>query len=212
MVMVEGLTLLGVAVPTVLATALGSLAAKWMDHRASREIRALESRLRRNEEAYRVAQSPRVTTAVKLWMAYCEFERAVQASVNPSRIVYEPKDGTPEQKEESKRQQIREQTAAREKAVMDSWVTVNRARDEAECLLDADTFLLFQKLYEDCDSAHKQVWMTQFMRSEDATGQVEASIRALEQFHIAKKQRNDVVAAIRKIIAGDVSSSQPRLE
>lgn len=54
----------------------------FLKHRSTKEVTALTSRLRREEGVYRLAQSPRVASAIKLWTAFCEFERRVDAALN----------------------------------------------------------------------------------------------------------------------------------
>ena len=85
------ITLWGIAIPSVVATAISSLVMWYLNHQSMKEIKALESRLRREEEAFRLLHSPRVSTAVKLWSAFCDFETCVRFAVSPASLIAKPK-------------------------------------------------------------------------------------------------------------------------
>src|SRR5438874_2387607 len=113
----EEITFWGITIPTAVAGVIASLVSWLLNHRGMKEIKELESRLKREEDAYRLLHSPRVTTAIKLWSAFCEFERCVSAAASPAS------QGTDE--------------AARwKKAVFEAWTALKAVQDEAEVLLD----------------------------------------------------------------------------
>lgn len=191
----------GVAIPSLLSTALGGLVAYYVTHQLTKDIEAIKSRLHREEEAFRLAHSPRVTAAVKLWAAFCEFERAAGAAVSPFSIAYEPTTGTREQKDAAMKEQHRADVAAKQKRVGAAWEVLKLARDEAECLIDGPTFEKFSELFSEVDSAFGQVWGARI--ADDHKMLAMATMEAMTKLGEAKVQRAEVVAAMRRAIAGE---------
>jgi hypothetical protein len=192
----------GVAIPSLLSTALGGLVAYYVTHQLTKDIEAIKSRLHREEEAFRLAHSPRVTAAIKLWTTFCEFERAMGAALNPMSPYYVAKDVEAKVTDPVLRAQQEARIKAIEAGVANAWATLKGARDEAECLIDAATFDAFNVLFGQYDSAYGGVWLARTMV--DAVGpMVQAAIQTINILEAAKSQRLVVVAAMRRAIAGE---------
>lgn len=197
--MADTITFWGIAIPSAVASSIGALVMWFLNHRSAKAIKAIESRLHREEEAFRLVHSPRVTTAVKVWCAFCEFERCVNAAISPANIVHHREGVSREEQNEDSRRQILEQQAAWMKAVAAAWGILKQARDEAEVLLDDATFKRLDALYKACDSACADVWAARL--SGDLKMLVEATSRAFKNMENVRAEREDVVRAIRHLIA-----------
>jgi hypothetical protein len=124
------------------------------NHLAAREIRALESRLRRQEEAYRLAQSPRVTAALDLWGAFCRFERALERSLVPSPSTYDVL--TPRDLERVPGREALVREAVEE--MREAWVGLSAARDRAEVLVPAPAFRAFEDAFQAYNMVYDERW------------------------------------------------------
>jgi hypothetical protein len=57
---------------------------------STRSLKRIESRFRRDEEAFRLAHSPRVVAAIELWSSFCRFEEAIEKALYSSSFnLYE---------------------------------------------------------------------------------------------------------------------------
>jgi hypothetical protein len=143
-------------VPGALAAVLGSTVTLAWQHLAGKHLRQLESHLRKQEETYRLAQSPRVQAAIELWSALRAYERAFAAMLNPVQRITTPDGSTREDwpvlREEHRRGQRREWRSA--------WKALGPARDKAEVLLPPTVFELFDAVFRAYAKAHEeQEWM-----------------------------------------------------
>jgi len=200
--MTETISLWGVAIPTMAASAVGALVAWLVTHQLTKEIEAVRSRLHREEEAFRLAHSPRVEAAIKLWRAFCDFERATAAAVLPVSITTTPTTGTDEEKAASTNQQHRAYVTNTQRRVAETWDALAAARAEAECLMDEQTFQLFNELFELHDKAYGRVWAARLAGNADPTLLARETFMAMDRLETAKAKRADVVAAMRRAIAG----------
>jgi hypothetical protein len=194
----DEITLLGLAIPTTLATVLSSLTGWLFNHRAAKDLKGLESKMRRNEETHRLLQSPRITNALKLWSSYCEFERCVHAAIRPiGQGVSHLEQGSGEQ--DGARRKYEEQVERQHQAVEAASRALTGVRAEAECLMDERTFAVFDALYKACDAAFTEVYVGHLMG--DPRELTEASRRAVEKMDQVKAERATVVAAMRILIS-----------
>lgn len=136
-------------VPGVVGSALGSIFSLVWQHRAARDLRALESRLRKQEESYRLAQSPRVAAAIDLWSALCEYERCFKRLLNPAWILHAPPEIPLREWNASSEEHKRELLAELQRA----WAAVAPARDRAEVLLPHEALAAFGALFKAYESA-----------------------------------------------------------
>lgn len=143
-------------VPGALAAVLGSAVTLAWQHFAGKDLRALESRLRRQEETFRLSQSPRISAASELWIALRSYERAFSALVSGVQRIHTPEGAThedwPRLSEEHGRSQRREWRSA--------WKALGAARDKAEVLLDPEVFRLFDLVVSEYAKANEeQEWL-----------------------------------------------------
>ncbi len=185
----------GVVVPGIVAAVVAAL---W-NLASQRELRAIESRLRREEEAFRLAQSPRVRAAVALWVAFCELERSLRSLVTPFDALV-PEDLPADERHRLAREAWERHEAEALAAMRSAFGALKKARDEAECLLTAPVFARFDALYRSCDAAQAEYWASRagdFGRPERRRMRDEVE-RLLGE---AAAQRPAVVEAIRSMIA-----------
>jgi hypothetical protein len=135
---------------------VGSLVAALWNHFARKELSALESRLRKQEETYRLAQSPRVLTAIDLWSAVCEYERSLAALVSPIKWIPVPPEHAGKELDSISESHSRRQRSAEREA----WAALGVARDKAELLLPAPVLRSFDALFTEYGRAHEnQKWL-----------------------------------------------------
>ena len=89
--------------------------------------------------------------------------------------------------------------AQRIELVGKSWDKLKGLRQEAEVLLDAQTFAAFQSLYTVCNDAFTQVWAARQVG--DDRGLAMATQSAMMALDKASELRAKVVLAIQKAIA-----------
>jgi hypothetical protein len=185
----------GFVIPGFVAAAVAGL---W-NLLAQRELRAIESRLRREEEAFRLSQSPRVRAAVELWRGFCEYERCLRALVTPFSPLL-PDDLSGEEQRQMEREAWQRQQEEALAALRLAWKDLKKARDEAECLLEGEVFERFEGLYRSCDAAQREYWAgrsADFGRPERERTEQDVEVLLGE----AARQRPGVVEAIRAMIA-----------
>jgi hypothetical protein len=141
-------------IPGVLGGLLGSLGSLLWNHRAAKELRALESRLRIQEEAYRVAHSPRMAAALDMGDASCRFERALEMSLAPSVSTYDV--ATPGDMDEIPGTGALLRAAAGE--MREAWRDLAAARDRAEVLVPAQVFEAFEQAFRAYNAVHDARW------------------------------------------------------
>jgi len=166
-------------IPTLVASIVGGSVAWLLNYLGMKNIKQLESTLKREEEAYRLHHSPRVTTAIKLWRAYCEFERVVGAAVSP--------DG-----------QATEEAERRKNLVIKAWGALTEVADEAEVLLDEHTVRTFNGLFNLCDAAYRAVWNARTIG--DPARHIAAVEAARNTMLQAREHHVEVVRVLRKAI------------
>ena len=142
-----------IVIPGVLLSAAASIASAVWTYYSIRDLKRIESRLRRDEEAFRLAQSPRVAAAMELWSAFCRFEAAVERALYPNTFsLYEaPTFGDVDQlmKDDAHVQRATDQVRA---ALKDLLPALNKA----ELLLDATTFDACSELFKVYDTAYSE--------------------------------------------------------
>ncbi|HYG67915.1 MAG TPA: hypothetical protein VD838_09655 [Anaeromyxobacteraceae bacterium] len=181
----------GIVVPGFVAAAVSAL---WT-FATRRSLHALESRLRREEEGFRLAQSPRVKAAIALWSAFNAFDRAVRDLVAP----YAPLDADELTDDERREAFLRhEKDASREVRAAHRKLVVARA--EAECLVPAPAFDAFERLLRTTSSAGDRYWAS---RARELGGPEKVALRreAEDLLVTAEGQRAAVVEALRRMIA-----------
>lgn len=208
--MVQDFSLGGYLIPAYVVSAAAAVWVYVWTHLTEKRVASLESSLRiqedafrstlrRQEEAFRLVHSPRVTGAVRLWASFCEFERALRQCVSPGRVVVEPPNATPEQKEQA----LREQVAQERKTVVDAWQQFKTIRDEAEVLLPGDVFAAFNSLYLTFERAFGRKRAEEMVRS---LGSGTYFIKVMEEVEAlmteADAKRPAVVDVMRKLISG----------
>lgn len=139
---------------------------------------AFRSSLRRQEEAFRLVHSPRVTGALKLWAAFCDFERALRRLASPGRVVTYPPDATQEQRNQAHRDQL-----AREREEFSAaWIALKTHHDEAEVLLPADVFARFEALQTTFEKIYSRKRSEDFIRDDRTRNEYEAqSFKVIEE-------------------------------
>ncbi len=194
------ITFWGITIPGGIAAGIAFLVTSYLNQRNAKGIKKLESRLRKDEEAFRLLHSPRVSTAVKLWSAFCDFERSVRLIVSPvSLLPAQPMGQTYQEEQKASQRLLAEDAARRNKLVGESWEKLKAVRDEAEVLLDGDTFVTFEALYRICDGAFTEVWAAR--QTGDEREVAMATGRALKTLDRAEELRAKAVSAIRSAIA-----------
>ncbi len=113
-------------VPGAIAGVFGSVVGAAWNYFAGKDLRALESRLRKQEETYRLAQSPRVMAAIELWAEFCNYEKILGFILTPGRAAT---------------------INAPSRQLEGAWSTVAAARAKAEVLLPDKTFAAFQDCF-----------------------------------------------------------------
>jgi hypothetical protein len=114
----------------VIPGAVASLGAIWA-YLEARNARSHASRLRRDEESFRLTQqSPRVNAAAELWSAFCEYERTLVALGQAEAVLSE---------------EIRQASEH-----------LTAALDRAEALLPNDMFRSFDALFRAYNAVRKE--------------------------------------------------------
>jgi len=192
----ESLVIGSVVVPGVVATVIGAI---WslLSARAQKE---LEARLERRGEAFRLAQSPRVESALALWTAVCEYERAVADLVSPYDPVFLP--------EEASREERRLEVQQHQQAAVVALGTAHRglveARARAECLVPQPAFEAVLSVLSAVGEAD-DAWArsrAEEPNSDERGELVQAARAALEK---APTLRPAAVAALRGVIDGEAA-------
>jgi hypothetical protein len=206
------LPVFGHAIP---AYAVTLVVAAWVGlwtYWTKRKMAALESKftqqgdtfrssLRRQEEAFRLVHSPRVAAALKLWPAFCEFERTLRRLASPGRVVVEPPNATEEQRQEAHRAQL-----ARERAEFgEAWSNLKVHHDEAEVLLPGDVFSAFDDLQQTLEKVYYRKRSADFIHQERSRERYEAeSLGIIEALLTeADEKRPAVVAMLRRLVEGE---------
>ena len=162
----------GLVVPGYAVAAIAAIASAIWAWASSRRIKSYESTLRQRElaiesrfsqqnEAFRLAHSPRVSGAVKLWAAFCEFERCLRAQLSPMRVYTIPKDTAREEADRVKEELRLKQERSIREATAAAWGSLKVARDEAEVLLPGPVFAKFDKLFRCFYDAHGEQWVAE---------------------------------------------------
>lgn len=187
----------GLVVPGVVAAAVAAL---W-SFATQRSLRALEGRLGREAEAFRLAQSPRVRSAVAFWAAYAAFERAVGDLVAP----YEPFEDPDGDGDDRRAAFLAHEETAR-RAVRRAHARLVVARAEAECLLPRSTFAavdaLVRSTAEACDRYYAARTNADLAPSERKV----AREKALAVFEETRARREGAADALRHMIADPLGS------
>lgn len=144
-------------IPSALSVLLGSVVSAAWNHFSGKDLRAVESRLRKQEEVFRVAQSPRVTTAIDLWGALRAYERQWAELLEPIKEIKVPPGSTvpdwPRLSDEAGRALFAK--------LEELWLLLSVARDRAEVVLPQATFAPFGALFDAYGMAHRTM---RFMR------------------------------------------------
>lgn len=141
-------------IPGVVVSVLASVASAVWTYYSTRDLKHVESRLRRDEETYRLAQSPRVTTAIELWSALGEYERSLVAVRNPIMEVKTPPGATPADWDRLSDEHSR----AQKRELRQAWSVLRAARDKAEVLLPPPVFAAFDALFGAYAKAQETQW------------------------------------------------------
>lgn len=120
----------------VIPGAVASLGAALWTYIATRDLNRIESRLRRDEEAFKLAQSPRVQASIDLWCALCDFERLLDRCIYPSFSSFD----VASQEELAASPQSGRLDPESVQALRAAERTLRVARDKAELLLPAGAF------------------------------------------------------------------------
>ncbi len=166
-----------------------------------REQETLKSRLQREQEAFRLVHSPRVTGAVRLWAAFCEFDRSLRQLVVPLRYLNVPKGVTREEEERIREEEWQKQEADLSSRVSNAWNALKVARDEAEVLLPGPVYAMFDDLFKLCMEANNHYRTAQLMSRMANYPGGESLMKVTESIEAADRKRPQVVEAIRKLIA-----------
>ena len=181
----------GLVVPGVVAAVVAGL---W-SFATQRSLRALEGRLAREGDAFRLGQSPRVKAAVAVWGAYAAFERAVGDLVVP----FEPFED-PDADGEDRRADFlaHERTAGR--AVRRTHERLVVARAEAECLLPEAASTPVEELARTVSGACDRYYAAR--RNAELARAEKAALRdeALELLASVRSRRAAAAAALRRMI------------
>jgi hypothetical protein len=193
----------GVAIASGFWTWLSASRLKKLESNLKQRELELESRFKQQDEAFRLAHSPRVTAAVKLWATFCEYERCLRAQLSPMR-VYSVPEGVPreEAEREKEEQRVKQERAFRE-ATAAAWGSLKVARDEAEVLLPGPVFSQFDQLFKFFNDAHGEQWASEMIAEPGRNLYLaEAMKRIFGMLDKADKLRPDVVAGLRSTIEG----------
>jgi hypothetical protein len=182
----------GIVIPGFVAAIVSAL---WA-YATQRSLHALESRLRREEEGFRLAQSPRVQAAIRLWSAWNAFDRAIRDLVTP----YAPLDADDDLGEEDRREAFHRHEREASRAVRAAHRKLVVARAEAECLVPANVFGAFEALLRTTSTAGDRYWASR-ARELGGPEKVELRREAEDLLVAAEGQRAAVVEALRRMIA-----------
>lgn len=217
--MLSDVTVGGWVIPGFLLTgvaAIGSALWSWFSASRIKKMESslrqreleLESRFKQQDEAFRVAHSPRVAAAVKLWATYCEYERCLKTQLSPGRVYNIPQDIPPEEAERVKEDQRVKQEQAFRDAIAAAWANLKVARDEAEVLLPGQVFSQFDQLFKQLNDARSAQWTAELIqepaRSRYAAEAIQKISNLLDK---ADKLRPDVVKELRTAIEGPARPS-----
>lgn len=192
--MTQDLVVGTLVIPGVVAALV---AAAW-ELLSARSLKALEARLARQGEAFRLAQSPRVEAAVELWGAVCEFERAVADLVTPYYALH--LDDTAGREEHRLAHRAHRDAAL--EAIRQAHRRVVAARARAECLLPDQVHESVEALRRAVAQAGDQYWLARAAGDEPGEG---AALRRAAAASLAEagRLREPAVAALRSVIAPD---------
>jgi len=182
----------GLVVPGVVAAAVAAL---W-GFATQRSLRALEGRLGREAEAFRLAQSPRVRAAVAFWSSYAAFERAVGDLIAPYERFEDP-DGDGD----DRRAAFLAHEAAAGRAVRRAHARLVVARAEAECLLPRPAFAAVEELVRATNEACDRYFAARTngdLPPSERRAQRELAVAVFDE---ARAQREGVAETLRTMIA-----------
>ena len=217
--MPSDVTVGGWVIPGFMLTGLAAIAsALWSWFSASRVKKLesslrqreleLESRFKQQDDAFRLAHSPRVTAAVKLWTTFCEYERCLRTQLSPMRVYSIPQDVPREEAERVKEEQRVKQERAFREATAAAWGNLKVARDEAEVLIPGSVFAQFDQLFKYFNDAHGEQWASEMIAEPGRHLYLaEAMKRIFGMLDKADKLRPDVVAGLRSTIEGPAGSA-----
>jgi len=133
-------------VPGLLGGLLGSVVAAAWTHFSQKDLRLAESRLLKQEESFRIAHSPRVATAIELWTALREYERALVAHLDPIQRVKMPAGTSIDGLADMTRLSDAHSRAQRAE-LQRTWLELAKTRDKAEVILPPSAFTPFDEMF-----------------------------------------------------------------
>ena len=208
--MEQTITVWGIAIPSAISSAIGALVMWFLNTRSKRRIKQLESRLHREEDAYKLVQSPRVRSAIKAWSAFCAYERSVDLAFGPGPWVKQ--DDSQNEIQMETFELFDEDPSDWMKAAAEAWQRLSVAKDRAECLLDEPTFSSFEALY----NSYRNAWLVVGKGSIKAKhGGGDKIVQHITETYNsasrilldARNQRATVLKAVRSLIAPEAHSA-----
>lgn len=185
-------------VPGVLGGVLGGLLSAAWQYYSSKELRALESRLRKQEEGFRLAHSPRIAAAIDLWAAFCRYEDAVERAMYPSTFdTYE----APTLDEMDSRMRDDAHVKLRREQLRAAWAQLQPALAKAEILLDRGTYAACHVYFNACDSIYGDKTL-----ADEFSGGI--SQHRLIQGHQEMKQSRENALSALKTMIGEVTRTK----
>jgi hypothetical protein len=174
---------------------VGSVVAGIWNHLARQEIRRLESRLRKQEETYKSAQSPRVLATIELSNSVCEYERSMGAIVNPFKVIMVP----PEKRGVGWDTLGEEHARGLRVAEREAWAALRVARNKAELLLPPSLLETFDGFFDEYAEAHEQQQWMNFPGLTDDSKRETVDKRD-QHLVAASKLRRSTLAALQSLL------------
>jgi len=192
--LVLGATVISAAV----VSAIGAVWTSVWTYVTTKDLKHVESRLRRDEEEFRLVHSPRVTAAIELWAALCEYERRVNAFLVTLRAPL----GLPEDQARAIDEQLRGAREREKVELKQSWFVVNAARDRAEVLIDTNAFKALDTVFRAYTGAATAQRSAERLEARRANPEPSYD-RLIAQIEKAEQARPEALLALRQMIGVD---------